>query len=192
MSKRICTFEGCGRPHEAKGLCNAHYRQLQRRGYTFEIGSVKPRRPPSGLACSFEGCDRPYEAGGFCRAHYSQFRATGGVWEIGANKRQGELTMGWILSWTREAGECREWSRSRNKDGYGELHARGRTRRVHRVMLELKLGRKLAAGECVRHTCDNPPCVNPDHLVVGTQRDNVQDAIARGRHRNVKGQTNAA
>ena len=53
---------------------------------------------------------------------------------------------------------------------------------AHRYALERKLGRELEPGEVARHTCDNPICVNPDHLLPGTQRDNVDDMMRRGRH----------
>lgn len=48
-------------------------------------------------------------------------------------------------------------------------------------MLAEVLGRELAPGEVARHTCDNPACCRPDHLVVGTQADNVRDRVERGR-----------
>lgn len=53
---------------------------------------------------------------------------------------------------------------------------------VHRLVLEVKMGRQFAAGEVSRHECDNPLCVNPDHLMPGTRADNVADMMARGRH----------
>jgi HNH endonuclease len=53
---------------------------------------------------------------------------------------------------------------------------------AHRVGYELQVG-PIPPGLQVLHTCDNPPCVRADHLFVGTQRDNVLDAMAKGRHR---------
>jgi hypothetical protein len=49
-------------------------------------------------------------------------------------------------------------------------------------VLELKLGRKLLPGEVARHTCDNKACINPEHIIVGTQGDNMRDAFERGLH----------
>ena len=79
--------------------------------------------------------------------------------------------------------ECVEWARGREFDGYGQLHFDGKASRAHRVALELKIGRKLRSGEQARHICDNPPCVNQDHLEVGTSADNTKDRDDRGRDR---------
>lgn len=51
---------------------------------------------------------------------------------------------------------------------------------MHRLVLARKLGRALADGEVTRHTCDNKRCINPAHLIVGSQGDNVHDAFERG------------
>jgi hypothetical protein len=53
--------------------------------------------------------------------------------------------------------------------------------RATRLVFEQTWGVKLKPGQVIRHTCDNPPCVNPLHLMVGTQRDNSQDMAQRGR-----------
>jgi hypothetical protein len=51
---------------------------------------------------------------------------------------------------------------------------------VHRVMYALVNG-PIPPGKMVRHSCDNPPCCNPEHLLLGTAKDNAQDALSRGR-----------
>lgn len=80
-----------------------------------------------------------------------------------------------------EAG-CWEWLGSRT-NGYGRMWWIGRTHPVHRLAAHAWLGLDLSAGRSVvaMHQCDNPPCFNPDHLRLGTQQDNVDDAWEKGR-----------
>jgi hypothetical protein len=75
---------------------------------------------------------------------------------------------------------CWEWQGERNEKGYGRVVIGGRKYYVHRVVASMASGRALGMDEVARHICDNPPCCNPHHLVPGTVRQNVQDAIDRG------------
>lgn len=80
----------------------------------------------------------------------------------------------------REVGQCWLWVGARNDHGYGQAWVRRRIVYVHRLALEWKLGEHLGA-RLARHSCDNPPCCNPDHLAPGTSADNVRDMYDRGR-----------
>lgn len=75
---------------------------------------------------------------------------------------------------------CVEWTGGRDQLGYGRISIRGTTVRAHRLSWELKNG-PIPAGMIVCHKCDNPPCINPDHLFIGTHRDNAADRFAKGR-----------
>lgn len=76
--------------------------------------------------------------------------------------------------------DCVEHEGTRNADGYGVLPAAvNGSRLAHRAALAAKLGRPVVG--VTRHTCDNPPCVNPEHLIEGTQAQNLADAVRRGR-----------
>lgn len=66
-------------------------------------------------------------------------------------------------------------------DRYGMFSVNGTHVGAHRYSLERTLGRPLGPGMQALHTCDNPPCVNPAHLFEGTNQDNVDDKIAKGR-----------
>ncbi len=78
---------------------------------------------------------------------------------------------------------CWLWTGKRGRQGYGRLNFAGKTIAAHRFSLTLKLGRAMGGKEVTRHKCDNPPCVNPDHLEPGTPADNVRDTVTRGRLR---------
>lgn len=79
---------------------------------------------------------------------------------------------------------CWSWSGAKDGNGYGILSSRrGRgfyPEKAYRVSYELSNG-VIPEGLCVRHSCDNPECTNPDHLEVGTHKDNMQDKSKRGR-----------
>lgn len=75
---------------------------------------------------------------------------------------------------------CWEWRGTINDRGYGLVGCEGRPQRAHRVAYKLFVG-PLRDDQELRHSCDNPPCVRPDHLSTGTHEDNMQDAAERGR-----------
>lgn len=83
----------------------------------------------------------------------------------------------------RVTGRCWEWQGARCIKGYGKLWARGRHYKAHRLAYELAWD-DIPPGMQVMHACDNPPCVNPAHLRVGTARDNTHDMIRKGRYVN--------
>jgi len=69
--------------------------------------------------------------------------------------------------------------------GYGVTYVNGIHHNHHRIVYAEHHGLSMAdiAGKLIRHTCHNPPCVNPAHLVIGTAKDNMQDKVQAGRHR---------
>jgi hypothetical protein len=83
----------------------------------------------------------------------------------------------------RGKAECWPWLCGCDADGYGEVSLGGSSqhRRAHVVAWEIANGRAVPKGMVVMHTCDNPPCVNPAHLVLGTNLDNIRDRDRKGR-----------
>lgn len=75
---------------------------------------------------------------------------------------------------------CVVWTGARS-GGYGSLCIKGKTYRAHRLVWMINEG-PIPAGFCVMHLCDNPPCVNPNHLKLGTHKENMQDRDAKGRN----------
>lgn len=82
---------------------------------------------------------------------------------------------------------CWEWQGRRNKGGYG-VHTVGHSIKIlaHREGWARAKG-PIPAGLCVLHRCDNPPCVRPDHLFLGTRKDNLKDMTRKGRRVQVFG-----
>lgn len=76
--------------------------------------------------------------------------------------------------------QCVLWDGPMGPRGYGRVTVNGRRVLAHRHVYQ-KFHGPLGEREVVRHTCDNPLCVNPYHLESGTQADNVRDMVARGR-----------
>lgn len=99
----------------------------------------------------------------------------------------------------RVEGDCWVWTAARNRQGYGQFwDPRRRTMGLaHRFAYENYVGelsrhrfQSGSSGDVVCHRCDNPACVRPDHLFLGTQRDNMQDAVTKGRIRRSPGARN--
>jgi hypothetical protein len=85
--------------------------------------------------------------------------------------------------------KCWNWTAAKDKDGYGQIRIDGKSERAHRVSYELFYGTD-PAHLCVLHNCDNPACINPDHLFLGTHSDNMADRGAKGRQARPNGTTN--
>ena len=75
--------------------------------------------------------------------------------------------------------ECWLWTGAHNQNGYGRFRANGTVALSHRVAYEIEYG-PIPDGLVVRHACDTKACCNPQHLIVGTNHDNMRDAIDRG------------
>jgi hypothetical protein len=79
-----------------------------------------------------------------------------------------------------EVGRCWEWTGAQDAHGYGRLTVGGQWRAAHRWSFELAKG-AIPAGKFVLHRCDNPACIRPTHLRLGTPRENTADMHAKGR-----------
>lgn len=85
-----------------------------------------------------------------------------------------------------KTNSCWLWTGAKSHNGYGRFSHKGKVKQAHRVAWEIQNGREFPAGKLACHVCDNPPCVNPAHLFVGTTKDNMRDASLKGRLKGFK------
>jgi hypothetical protein len=76
---------------------------------------------------------------------------------------------------------CWPWTGRKNERGYGRPTCDAISYRAHRIAWELAHGSPVPDNRIIRHTCDNPSCCNPRHLLLGTPADNMRDAVKRER-----------
>ena len=84
---------------------------------------------------------------------------------------------------------CWNWIGYYNKNGYGKIKINRKMISTHRFCWKIHFG-EISKDLCVLHTCDNPRCVNPNHLFLGTQQDNIKDMILKNRQYHPKGENN--
>lgn len=154
--------------------------------------AVTGQQPPTRAMnhadyCAVNECGKPYYAKALCRKHWERQHRNGTV-ELKISDRESTIAER-LDALQITNGECNEFGGYRNANGYGELTYRGRLTLAHRASYERHNG-PIPDGMIVCHRCDNPPCINPDHLYVGTHADNGQDKAER--RRSTRGVRNAA
>ena len=174
-----CSIDGCDRCSDSRGWCKSHWKRWKRSGSP--TGSVPRKKTPP---CSVPGCDRQSHAHKLCPKHLQRVERLGTVTLPPKPTIADRL---WAKvdrkgRFNREIGRCWEWTGYRHPMGHGMIGDGRRLVYTHRVSWEITNG-PIPSGLLVCHHCDNPPCVRPSHLFVGTQADNVRDMWAKGRAR---------
>ncbi|KKM63632.1 hypothetical protein LCGC14_1509480 [marine sediment metagenome] len=128
--------------------------------------------------CSVEGCEKKRDTRGYCAMHNSRMDRNG---SLEPKRIRGNPAKRFHLSYVIDPeSECWLWIKSLSDSGYGQFSVDGESISAHRYSWELHNG-PIPDGLCVLHKCDVKPCVNPDHLFTGTNKDNSQDALKKGR-----------
>jgi len=178
-----CAADGCTRivgPKGAKGFCPSHYKRFAVYGdplTEFDIGKIPPLRKHDPI-CTVGDCGRPVKARGYCERHLARWSRLGSV-----ELPQKPTTEERFWAKAAKTDGCWEWQGSRHPVGHGYFGlSDGTIVYAHRFSWELKYGAIPTAYQ-VNHLCDNPPCVRPDHLYIGTQRENFNDMVRGKRNR---------
>lgn len=140
--------------------------------------------------CSFAGCFDVVEGYSLCKFHNRLRRQGKPLVERRPPGRQEYDRWRFLRMVTPEPNTgCWLWAGLLNADGYGWFRLRGRAVGAHRAAFEFHVG-AIPADMVVMHRCDVRWCVNPDHLRLGSQRDNIADMVAKGRKAVMTGDRN--
>lgn len=176
MDKDLCIIHECDRNQLARRLCKKHYYAARRRG---EIESFSKLPPAPKKLCSVDGCPKARHAHGLCPTHLKRMQTHGTTDPVTAKGMTVDQAFLFYQGPATEGG-CIEWTGYIMPTGYGRIGVGGQRVSAHRYAYERANG-PIPDGMLIRHTCDNPPCVNPQHLLTGRHADNVADAVSRNR-----------
>lgn len=116
--------------------------------------------------------------------------------QLKINLSEKDIERFWNKVDVRGEDECWEWIGSKNKGGYGKIRIKNKIYLAHRISWFLHNGEIPVIdsyhGMCVCHTCDNRKCVNPNHLLLGTHKDNMDDRDLKERWNGGVGEKNGS
>jgi len=100
---------------------------------------------------------------------------------MGRRRRTSQECLSYMTSQViTTSSNCHEWQRAINTRGYGQVGFQGKLWMTHRLVWTLVNG-DIPKDMVVCHRCDNPKCINPNHLFLGTMSDNSKDSVKKGR-----------
>lgn len=174
-----CSVSGCGTSYYAKGLCKKHYQRIRLSGTTDD--------PYQVMQCSAPGCERTAKSKGLCTKHYTRLIRYGDIQttKIIVGDNISRLKSSMIVS----VAGCWEWSKFK-KNGYGVTALNGKLEQAHRASW-MVFRSEIPAGMQINHKCHNRACINPDHLYIGDQLQNMKDMADANRGKWHKGSDNS-
>ncbi len=137
--------------------------------------------------CSVPGCESKSRTLGLCNKHALRLKLTGTT-DPGARAHASLEERFWRRVQKAGPNECWEWTGGKAPNGYGIISKGGKSAgamSAHRASYMIANGAPAPSDLVVMHSCDNRGCVNPNHLRLGTVRDNTADMDAKGRRRTV-------
>lgn len=147
--------------------------------------------------CLFDGCSRYPSKRGYCETCYARMRRQGKLPVLVGKRapRRNKKTLAerfWEKVSVNGQGACWPWVARAGTKGYGAMNVDGRNTRATHVSWYLHHGEwPNGLGLWVLHTCDNPACVNPAHLFLGTHNSNMRDMVRKGRAGRLPGEAHA-
>lgn len=135
--------------------------------------------------CCVDECKNKVYAKELCEKHYQRNRKFGDP--LGGTKNHAPLEER-FWRFVDKSDDCWMWKGNKSKSGYGRISVGQKTLgyvQAHRLSWEISHKQKIPPGMVVMHKCDNPSCVNPEHLKIGTYKENTLDMISKGRKRTV-------
>jgi hypothetical protein len=138
------------------------------------------------MKCLFDGCERDAVCKSYCDKHYRRILKRGNVNDFGNRKvDEGNATERFHKKYKLDDSGCWIWTAGTRANSKGVLYPRHhvdgkKTTGAHRFSFEIYHG-QIPPSMYVCHKCDTPLCVNPDHLFIGTHKDNMKDMVNKNR-----------
>ncbi len=178
---RVCSIDGCDRKHSSNGYCNMHAMRFYR------LGSASAKLITYPDKCSVDGCGDKYKCSGLCSKHFQRLKKHGSLkkefHDLSAIDRFTKKT-----KFNPDTG-CIDWIGCKIPKGYGQFVSGGVSYRAHRFSYQHYIG-EIPDDMFVLHRCDRPSCVNPKHLFLGTNDDNMKDMVNKKRSVHRHGERN--